>query len=74
MKRTCRTTPRTFISLLSVFLSQNKRVLDKSDCGDGWRQVFDILGTATMDRKRFSMGPMENSYRQKLAESTQSMY
>jgi hypothetical protein len=26
---------------------QTKRVLDKSDCGGGWRQVFDIPATAT---------------------------
>jgi hypothetical protein len=26
---------------------QNKRVLDKSDCGGGWRQVFEIPATAT---------------------------
>ena len=26
---------------------QNKRVLDKSDCGGGWRQVFDVPATAT---------------------------
>jgi hypothetical protein len=26
---------------------QNRRVLDKSDCGGGWRQVFDIPATAT---------------------------